>query len=72
MIWKQIETRVYVRLFINYVTEIWDALRAAAEADLELSQAIVDSAGIISQNTDMTICYDESGTSNKITKFGVH
>ncbi|CAN4102972.1 unnamed protein product [Withania somnifera] len=49
--------------------EIWDALRAAAEADLELAQAIVDSAGIIAQNTDMTVCYDESGTKYELPKY---
>lgn len=43
------------------VSEIWDALRAAAEADLTLAQAIVDSAGIIVSNADMTLCYDERG-----------
>lgn len=43
------------------VPEIWDALRAAAEADLNLAQAIVDSAGVIVQNADLTICYDERG-----------
>ncbi|XP_020272917.1 ubiquitin domain-containing protein 2-like [Asparagus officinalis] len=32
--------------------EIWDALRAAAEADLSLAQAIVDSAGVIITSTD--------------------
>lgn len=42
--------------------EIWDALRAAAEADLTLAQAIVDSAGVIVQSADLTICYDERGT----------
>ncbi|KAL0310604.1 UNVERIFIED_CONTAM: Ubiquitin domain-containing protein 1 [Sesamum angustifolium] len=41
--------------------EIWDALRAAAEADLSLAQAIVDSAGVIVQNPDLTVCYDERG-----------
>ncbi|KAF7023615.1 hypothetical protein CFC21_036096 [Triticum aestivum] len=41
--------------------EIWDALRAAAEADLALAQTIVDSAGIIVSNSDMTLCYDERG-----------
>lgn len=45
------------------ITEIWDALRAAAEADLTLAQAIVDSAGVIIQNPDLTICYDERGAS---------
>jgi hypothetical protein len=41
--------------------EIWDALRAAAEADLSLAQAIVDSAGVIVQSSDLTVCYDERG-----------
>ncbi|XP_042029359.1 ubiquitin domain-containing protein 2-like isoform X2 [Salvia splendens] len=41
--------------------EIWDALRAAAEADPKLSQVIVESAGIILQNPDMTVCFDERG-----------
>ncbi|KAI9385742.1 hypothetical protein POPTR_011G107700v4 [Populus trichocarpa] len=41
--------------------EIWDALRAAADAELSLAQAIVDSAGVIVQNADLTICYDERG-----------
>jgi len=41
--------------------EIWDALRAAADAELSLAQAIVDSAGVIIQNADLTICYDERG-----------
>ncbi|XP_071907333.1 uncharacterized protein [Coffea arabica] len=41
--------------------EIWDALRAAAEADINLAQAIIDSAGVIIQNPDMTVCYDERG-----------
>ena len=43
------------------LVEIWDALRAAAEADLSLAQAIVDSAGVIVQSADLTICYDERG-----------
>lgn len=52
-----------VNLIFNYftVSEIWDALRAAAEADLNLAQAIVDSAGVIVTSADMTICYDERG-----------
>lgn len=39
--------------------EIWEALRAAAEADLKLAQTIVDSAGVIVQNRDLTLCWDE-------------
>ncbi|KAI3710118.1 hypothetical protein L2E82_39892 [Cichorium intybus] len=41
--------------------EIWDALRAAAEAELHLAQAIIDSAGIIAHERDLTVCYDERG-----------
>jgi hypothetical protein len=44
-----------------FLPEIWDALQAAADADLELAQTIVDSAGIIVSNSDMTVCYDERG-----------
>lgn len=52
-----------VNLILNSftITEIWDALRAAAEADLNLAQAIVDSAGVIVTSADMTTCYDERG-----------
>ncbi|XP_065000359.1 uncharacterized protein LOC135581446 isoform X2 [Musa acuminata AAA Group] len=49
--------------------EIWDALRAAAEADLDLAQAIVDSAGIIIPNVDMTLCYDERGAKYELPKY---
>uniref|UniRef100_A0A453KMZ3 DC-UbP/UBTD2 N-terminal domain-containing protein n=1 Tax=Aegilops tauschii subsp. strangulata TaxID=200361 RepID=A0A453KMZ3_AEGTS len=41
--------------------EIWDALRAASEADVALAQAIVESAGVIVSNADLTLCYDERG-----------
>lgn len=45
-----------------WTLEIWDALRAAAaESDLSQAQVIVDCAGVIVQNTDLTICYDERG-----------
>ncbi|PKA64461.1 hypothetical protein AXF42_Ash007206 [Apostasia shenzhenica] len=49
--------------------EIWDALRAATEADINLAQAIVDSAGIILTNADMTTCYDERGAKYELPKF---
>ncbi|XP_047330756.1 ubiquitin domain-containing protein 1-like isoform X2 [Impatiens glandulifera] len=49
--------------------EIWDALRAAAEADITLSQAIVESAGIIVQSADLTICYDERGAKYELPKY---
>ncbi|TXG66702.1 hypothetical protein EZV62_007977 [Acer yangbiense] len=49
--------------------EIWDALRAAAEADIALAQAIVDSAGVIIQNADLTICYDERGAKYELPKY---
>ncbi|XP_010518821.1 PREDICTED: ubiquitin domain-containing protein 1-like [Tarenaya hassleriana] len=49
--------------------EIWDALRAAAEADLTMAQAIVDSAGVIVQNRDLTICYDERGARYELPNY---
>ena len=48
---------------VVFFPEIWDALRAAAEAELILAQTIVDSAGVIVQSADLTICYDERGPS---------
>ncbi|XP_042477592.1 ubiquitin domain-containing protein 1-like [Macadamia integrifolia] len=49
--------------------EIWDALRAAAEADIGLAQAIVDSAGIIVASADLTTCYDERGAKYELPKY---
>lgn len=40
---------------------IWDALKAACEADLETARTILDSAGVIVAAADMSICYDERG-----------
>lgn len=45
----------------SWTLEIWDALKAATKQDLTLAQAIVDSAGVIVQSADLTICYDERG-----------
>ncbi|XP_020088644.1 ubiquitin domain-containing protein 1-like [Ananas comosus] len=49
--------------------EIWDALQAAAEADLNFAQTIIDSAGIIVSNADMSLCYDERGAKYELPKF---
>ncbi|CAM0954431.1 unnamed protein product [Alopecurus aequalis] len=50
--------------------EIWDALRAAAtEDDLTLAQTIVDSAGIIVSNPDLTVCYDERGAKYELPSY---
>ncbi|KAL3646225.1 hypothetical protein CASFOL_011405 [Castilleja foliolosa] len=49
--------------------EIWDALRAAAEADLTLAQTIVDGAGIIVHNADLTVCFDERGVRYELPKY---
>ncbi|PWA54858.1 ubiquitin-binding domain-containing protein [Artemisia annua] len=48
--------------------EIWDAIHAAAEADTELAQAILDSAGVILHKPDMTVCCDERGTKYEIPR----
>ncbi|CAA2953447.1 ubiquitin domain-containing protein 1-like [Olea europaea var. sylvestris] len=49
--------------------EIWDALRAAAEADPSLAQTIVNDARITVQNADLTICYDERGARYELPKY---
>ncbi|KMS96694.1 hypothetical protein BVRB_8g200000 [Beta vulgaris subsp. vulgaris] len=49
--------------------EIWDALRAAAEAELSMAQTIIDSAGVIVQNPDLTLCYDERGARYDLPKY---
>ncbi|KAL9991695.1 putative Ubiquitin domain-containing protein [Helianthus debilis subsp. tardiflorus] len=44
-------------------TEIWEALREAAESeDLGRKQRILDVNNIRLGNRDMTICYDDTGT----------
>lgn len=45
----------------GFSAEIWDALRAAAEAEISLAQLIVDSAGVIVTSEDLSTCYDERG-----------
>ncbi|CAA0815887.1 Ubiquitin domain-containing protein [Striga hermonthica] len=49
--------------------EIWDALRAAAESDITLAQEIVDSAGILVHNADLTVCFDERGARYELPKY---
>ncbi len=44
-------------------TVIWDALKAACEADLQTASLIVNSAGIIVTVQDMSTCFDERGQS---------
>lgn len=41
---------------------IWDALRAACEADPDTARVILDSAGVIVAAADMTVVYDERGS----------
>ncbi|KAJ7565122.1 hypothetical protein O6H91_02G048900 [Diphasiastrum complanatum] len=48
--------------------EIWDALRAASEADIGLARAIVDSAGVIVTSEDLSTCYDERGAKYELPK----
>ncbi|GFP96962.1 ubiquitin domain-containing protein 1 [Phtheirospermum japonicum] len=55
--------------------EFWDTAPhyggRKAEADLSLAQAIVDSAGVIVQNPDLTTCYDERGAKYELPKYVV-
>ncbi len=48
---------------------IWDALRAATEADLATAKVILESAGVIVASEDMTICYDERGAKYELPKY---
>ncbi|XP_047339724.1 ubiquitin domain-containing protein 2-like [Impatiens glandulifera] len=60
--------------YYNGKQEIWEALRAAAEhleENIEFAQTIIDSAGIIVQSSDMTICYDERGAKYELPKYVV-
>lgn len=50
-------------------TVIWDALKAACEADLETARAILDSAGVIVASADMSICYDERGRKYELPRY---
>lgn len=48
---------------------IWDALKAACEADLDTARTILDSAGVIVAAADMSICYDERGRKYELPRF---
>ncbi|KAG2485045.1 hypothetical protein HYH03_016144 [Edaphochlamys debaryana] len=48
---------------------IWDALKAAIEAEHETSKLIIESAGIIVAVPDMTVCYDERGAKYELPKY---
>ena len=51
---------------------IWDALKAATEAETSLAQAIVEGAGIIVTGDDLSCCYDERGEGRSVgrVKYG--
>ena len=46
---------------LPFFAEVWDALKAATEAETAFAQAIVDGAGIIVTSDDLSCCYDERG-----------
>ncbi|DBB11354.1 TPA: hypothetical protein ACH3X3_006776 [Trebouxia sp. C0006] len=48
---------------------IWDALKAACEADLQTASLIVNSAGIIVTVQDMSTCFDERGSKYELPKY---
>ncbi|KAL4563371.1 hypothetical protein LXL04_027412 [Taraxacum kok-saghyz] len=41
--------------------EVWEALRAAVDAELHLAHTIIDNAGIILHAHDLTVSFDENG-----------
>lgn len=50
---------------------IWDALKAASEANIETARLILESAGVNVVSEDMTICYDERGQKYMIPKYAI-
>ena len=50
---------------------IWDALKAACEADLQTAALIVETAGIIVSVPDMSTCFDERGKSPELASFSM-
>mmetsp|Transcript_12486 Transcript_12486/g.26927 ORF Transcript_12486/g.26927 Transcript_12486/m.26927 type:complete len:131 (+) Transcript_12486:219-611(+) len=48
---------------------IWDALKAACEAEMATAKLIIESAGVIVASPDMTVCYDERGAKYELPKF---
>lgn len=50
------------------VAEIWQALKATTEVDRDMKLQIIESAGIIVQSADMTVCYDERGKFDIVLK----
>ncbi|KAK3270938.1 hypothetical protein CYMTET_20690 [Cymbomonas tetramitiformis] len=50
--------------------EIWDVLKAAIESpDKEMSQLLLESAGVIIDVPDLTVCYDELGAKYELPKW---
>lgn len=44
---------------------IWDALKAACDADLPTAKVILESAGVVVASDNMTLCYDERGVQDQ-------
>eukprot|EP00898_Chlorokybus_atmophyticus_P001221 jgi/Chlat1/209/Chrsp1S03123 len=50
--------------------EIWDALHAAIDAkDLNLAVVILESAGVIVSEPDLSVCYDERGSKYELPNY---
>ena len=48
-------------LTMHFHAVIWDALKAACDADLPTAKIILESAGVVVASDNMTVCYDERG-----------
>lgn len=58
-------------MYITIYAVIWDAIKAAAEADVDTCRIILDSAGVKVASEDMTIMYDERGYRYQIPNFAL-
>lgn len=42
-------------------SEVWDALKVASESNLKTAERAIENAGIIVENDDLTVVYDDRG-----------
>jgi hypothetical protein len=49
--------------------EIWTALKAAVESDIDTARLIVESAGIIVPGRDLSTCWDTKGALYSLPKY---
>ena len=54
---------------VSPASEIWTALKAAVESDIDTARLIVESAGIIVPGRDLSTCWDTRGALYSLPKY---